>query len=905
MFNGKRIVALCLNKINEEHNHRFLVALHKELEGTDIRVIAFQSTTDYFFGSLSDSGQEKVYSLLSFDIADALIVVPQTFKNKDLLKRIVSRAKEHNRPVVSYAEYLAEADVNVLEDHGDVFARLVEHLISVHNIKRPFLLSGIEGDEHTVNREKQYLEVLAKHGIDVDRENYWGYGQYWSEPAIGVMENFLARVRAGEVPMADAFVCVNDTMAVTACDCLHKHGYSVPDDVLVTGFDGIDPDNIIIPTITTCEHDFDQYAKLTMNAVLDLLEGKTPEKVQNTAMKLKLVETCGCASPDHVRYQQNSVRIYRHMVESDYEASYWSKIPSKCVNPPTFSNVQRVILNYLPHGSGVSLSENFLEMDLLAEKANSFSKKQMLLAGLSSDGEEAQTVYYDIKDAPKVFGKFMRGNIEVITAINFNQIVFGFVSFEFNQKDPEVLEKITKFVYNFGNALMIINAQLKNASLLNQIDDISLTDSYTGLPTLKGLEMIFAERIKDIDVEHSRMSLCVYSITNWNEILKKYGVEEAQYVLDTFAETLERIYPKRSLIGKVTEMEFAVITDYDTKVDVEAALEVVGFKFKEEEEEFKKINEDRGHHYLLDILNAHIVTDIPEEAKLTDFVMQASNMIVSEHAKRLAAKKEKSHISEQDIELFNKLINENLFRYVFQPIVSTENGEIVAYETLMRTEPEIGFFPDKILDIAEFLDNLYSVERATLFNSLENYCKYRDKIKNRKLFINAIPGQFLNDEDRILLHKEYDVRACNVVIEATEQFKDSEEEKELLLKALNANGWGYAIDDYGSGNSNIENLLKHKPDVIKIDRFLITEIHENPNKQFFVKNIIEFAKANGIKVLAEGVETKEEMKYVIGAGVDLLQGYYLARPNEEILDSISDKVKKEIVTFFGGRQLTK
>ena len=48
------------------------------------------------------------------------------------------------------------------------------------------------------------------------------------------------------------------------------------------------------------------------------------------------------------------------------------------------------------------------------------------------------------------------------------------------------------------------------------------------------------------------------------------------------------------------------------------------------------------------------------------------------------------------------------------------------------------------------------------------------------------------------------------------------------------------------------------------------------------------------------------MKYVIGAGVDLVQGYYLARPNEEILDSISDKVKKEIVTFFGGgRQLTK
>lgn len=105
----------------------------------------------------------------------------------------------------------------------------------------------------------------------------------------------------------------------------------------------------------------------------------------------------------------------------------------------------------------------------------------------------------------------------------------------------------------------------------------------------------------------------------------------------------------------------------------------------------------------------------------------------------------------------------------------------------------------------------------------------------------------------------------------------------------------FAVDDYGTGYSNIVNLLRYKPNVIKIDRYLITEIQDDVNKQMFVKNTVEFAEQNNIQCLAEGVETKEELKAVISYGVDLIQGYYTAMPSEQVIREIDPKIVKEIL----------
>ncbi|MBP5606101.1 MAG: EAL domain-containing protein, partial [Ruminiclostridium sp.] len=252
---------------------------------------------------------------------------------------------------------------------------------------------------------------------------------------------------------------------------------------------------------------------------------------------------------------------------------------------------------------------------------------------------------------------------------------------------------------------------------------------------------------------------------------------------------------------------------------------------------------------------------------------------------------------------FTLLVDKNLFTYFFQPIVYAKTGEIYAYEALMRTKGGINMSPLRILDIAKENNMLYDIEKASMFYVMERYDRDRELFGNALIFINTIPGSFLNKHDISKLKEKYQQYISNFVFEITEQDTVSDEELQTIRDlgaAGNSDAPGgsdivrIAIDEYGTGQSNIVNLLRYSPYIIKIDRFLINNIQNEPNKQMFVKSTIEFAKMNDIKVLAEGVETYEEMNTVIGFGVDLLPGYYTSRPAPVPVGKIPDKIRDEI-----------
>ena len=94
-------------------------------------------------------------------------------------------------------------------------------------------------------------------------------------------------------------------------------------------------------------------------------------------------------------------------------------------------------------------------------------------------------------------------------------------------------------------------------------------------------------------------------------------------------------------------------------------------------------------------------------------------------------------------------------------------------------------------------------------------------------------------------------------------------------------GLQIAIDDYGSGHSNEFRLLGLNPDIVKIDRSFICDLHLSHDKQTLLSNVLSFCQSKDIKVLAEGVETPEELRCVVQLGFDFAQGYYFARPNFE------------------------
>ena len=244
------------------------------------------------------------------------------------------------------------------------------------------------------------------------------------------------------------------------------------------------------------------------------------------------------------------------------------------------------------------------------------------------------------------------------------------------------------------------------------------------------------------------------------------------------------------------------------------------------------------------------------------------------------------------------ILDQNLLAYHFQPIVSAKDGEIYSYEALMRSGSAWKVPPLQIIRHASALGRLRDVEKATFLNVLGIVDAKKDEFKDRKIFVNSIPGMTLKPEDAAAVDNILRKHADRVVVELTEQAELADEKLDELKTHLASLGSGIAVDDYGTGYSNVSNLLRYMPNCVKIDRSLLTEIQSSSQKQHFVRNIIEFCHDNNILALAEGVETREELQAVIRLGADLIQGYYVARPTEEIQQSIDSNMKMEICRFF-------
>ena len=142
-------------------------------------------------------------------------------------------------------------------------------------------------------------------------------------------------------------------------------------------------------------------------------------------------------------------------------------------------------------------------------------------------------------------------------------------------------------------------------------------------------------------------------------------------------------------------------------------------------------------------------------------------------------------------------------------------------------------------------------------------------------------------------------------MEYTEQSEFTDEALSKCKEDYARLGVEIALDDYGSGYSNANNLLRYTPRYVKVDHMLINDISNNAQKRHFVKSIIDYAGKNDILVLAEGVETLEELKTVIELGVDLIQGFYTGRPAADPPAQIHEDVAAQIRRSYRNRNQMK
>lgn len=245
---------------------------------------------------------------------------------------------------------------------------------------------------------------------------------------------------------------------------------------------------------------------------------------------------------------------------------------------------------------------------------------------------------------------------------------------------------------------------------------------------------------------------------------------------------------------------------------------------------------------------------------------------------------------------FENILAAKAIRSVFQPIVSLADGEIMGYEALSRgPQGSLLERPDLLFSIAEQYNKIWELDVLCRINALE---KAQELPTDKMLFINVDP-KVINDErfrkgaTREVL-KDYKISACNIIFEITEKSSVSDYKSfRQVLDHYTSQGYKIAIDDTGSGYSGLRMLAETRPQYIKIDMELVRDIDKDSLKQALMKAFYGFAKATNIKIIAEGIETGEELKTLIDIGVQYGQGYFLQKPAAEFLE-ISPVVREFI-----------
>lgn len=211
--------------------------------------------------------------------------------------------------------------------------------------------------------------------------------------------------------------------------------------------------------------------------------------------------------------------------------------------------------------------------------------------------------------------------------------------------------------------------------------------------------------------------------------------------------------------------------------------------------------------------------------------------------------------------------------FAFQPIYRLEDMYLVGYEALMRPKDKT---PLELIDEYGKKGELHKVELATFFGAWQ---AYRKRGYDTLLSVNSFPEVSLTDEEATFFHEYFPEARISLVLEILEYTVFNKENWNKKRKHLREHNIRTVLDDFGTGNNtDISVVDTYDPIMIKLDRRLVSGIDTNKELQDKVVGFINAFHEINVLVLAECIETEEELNYLKSVGVDFAQGYYLGKP---------------------------
>lgn len=509
--------------------------------------------------------------------------------------------------------------------------------------------------------------------------------------------------------------------------------------------------------------------------------------------------------------------------------------------------------------------------------------------GLFFYQENSQEVYctqafYDICELDETEGYLRREDFDNIYAY-ITQNPVPQVHATYYSGDNRMIRISTRVENNFILGIVTdVTKQMQEIQKLEQERDYDyLTKLYVRPAFVKEAAKHFE------NPEGKIMAVIMWDIDKLKYINDTYGHDCGDRYLCRFAEVIKTLEEHGGIVARRSGDEFLGLIVGDSHSEV---IDIINHLRN-------KINDTAvviGDNVIEKLRASMGIAWYPDDGESLEMLINYADFALYEVKFNLAGITERSKFDETDYKLhynkeFQKIVEGDCITFAYQPIVSAKDGTIFGYEFLMRIFSDIITSPRKLITIGKLYSKLHLIEDVTFIRAFEEYENNHIHFQDKKIFINSLANVILTDKTLKTLAKPYGNLEMLVV-----ELMDLDGAEEEVLMNKNEIFRDYraqiAIDNF-DGNLDYLEMTELDVKYLKLDISVIDNINKEIHHQKILQRILQYASSRDIKTIAVGVKNYEDMRYLIEAGVDYLQGNYIGMPSARAI-AINEEIVRKI-----------
>ena len=529
----------------EQNPMNFLSALREACITYGYTTVALSATHSSQDNEDSAHGQLLLLDLFKNINLDCIIILKETVKYQYLIDKAVNIGKEMNIPVFSI-DGEADGCYNMPLDYKDGFRNIVRHVIRDHGRKRVNMLAGFKGNSFSEERIDVYKSVLEECNIPFEEERL-GYGDFWERPSRAAIQTFLS----SDLELPEAIVCANDSMAITTCSMLAENGYKVPEDIIVTGFDGTQNSRYNSPTITTCTPDYTEAMKFIIEKTIEAKEtGKVQPCDHMIGFNILKSQSCGC--------EPNTVHNHTEIITTLYNATGDSSWHTLAMNTLVTSLLEKQyiedIAELLPETARL-WSENFRFACVKSELTKASITPEACKNATGEFNEMTSILYmkeqrFDEDNIQFNVREFIprldevacdSGTALFVRLIHYGNQVYGYTVDGVSELNLRNLQRCNEFDMFLAHS---INTVLHNYALnkaYEEIASLSVNDPMTGVYNRRGFYTRLNAMLEVPENLEQYLYIVFIDMDGLKGINDNFGHKEGDFAITTVAQALDKL----------------------------------------------------------------------------------------------------------------------------------------------------------------------------------------------------------------------------------------------------------------------------------------------------------------------------------------------------------------------------